>query len=325
MKLIKIAIAFTVAVSLIASPALIQEASAGLPKVSLKKVDDINLGLPKTAKGIKQYNKEVNKLVANAKKRKTNLERIYYVHNALIERYPIARNDLPSIGYCGTAYRTITTMDGGGDPLGFAHLNYHILKKLGIKSEVVLNKDKTYAWNKVKLDGKYYNVDVYNDGEYNHVDFQSFMVSDKIFKQYDDKKVAVSKNVSKDTKYDFFNRASNAIKFTDKEVYYVHDIFEESVTQIRSFTLKGKDKLVYQPDDNWGRILRWKGYVYYNEIYMTKVGNKEIPRLKVYRVTYKGKNLVEMLDSDCIITTVGENGIVLRHHETEKKEYINLN
>lgn len=320
MKLTKVLIALTVVVSLFASPALTKNASAGLPKLDLTKVNDVNLGITTTSKGIKAYNREIDKITTKAKKRKTALEKIYYVHNSLIEKYKIARNDLPSVGSYGTAYYTVTKRSG--DSLGFAHLNYHILKKLGIKSEVVLTKDKKHAWNKVKLGGKYYNVDVYNDGEYNHVDFNSFMVSDKMFKRYDESLLADSKIKSTDTRYDYFAEAHTAMKFTDKEIYYSYRDYGKPLYQIRKVSITGKDSLVYQPAKDWSHVIRWNKYVYYQKRYDK---TKDEPRLKIFRVSYDGKEVTEMIDTDCIIVTIGENGIRLTHHITHNYEYINFN
>lgn len=106
-------IALTMVISLFTSTGLAKQASAGLPTASLKQVDDINLGQGTTKKEVKQYNNAVNKIVTNAKKRKTNLEKIYYVHNALSERFSNSINALPNIGPSSTAYRTV--VKGAGE------------------------------------------------------------------------------------------------------------------------------------------------------------------------------------------------------------------
>lgn len=323
LKYAKVVIALTVAASLFTSPAFSKQASAGLPTVSLKKVDDINFGQGTTKKGVRQYNSAVNKIVTNAKQRKSNLEKIYYVHNAIIERFSNARNTLPNIPTSRTAYKSV--LKGDGNPQGIAHLNYHILKKLGIKSEVVLTKDKSYAWNKVKLGGKYYNVDVYRDGQYhNTINFENFMVSDKVFKQYDDSLVAVSKNTSKDTKYDYFNKASDAFKFTDTEIYYVYKDYKDNINQIRSISIKGKDRLIYEANLSGLGLIGWKGWVYHETPYTKKVNGVNKTRRKIFKVSYDGKKKIQIYDTDSYILGVGRKGIELIDPYNEGEEFIKI-
>jgi hypothetical protein len=103
----------------------------------------------------KIFNTEVNRIIKNAKKYKTNYEREKYVHDVLVT----------SIKYDKTATMNQSAysalINKNTICAGYARAFQYILMKLGIPTYYVVGTSTVnHAWNMVKLDDGYYNVDL---------------------------------------------------------------------------------------------------------------------------------------------------------------------
>ena len=100
-------------------------------------------------------------------------EKIKALHNYLIEKTKYATAD----DLCGTSGYDVL-IKKKGICQGYAAAYKLLCDANGIKCKVVTDKVKDHAWNIVKIDGKWYNIDVCWDDE-NEDPYQYFLVSDE--------------------------------------------------------------------------------------------------------------------------------------------------
>lgn len=117
-----------------------------LPKYTMSSAD--------AAKYRKQINAEINRVYEEASKLKSDVEKLMYVHDYIIDN---------------TVYNTSTTEDRnniyGAFVLrntlctGYAEAFDAVASKLGFKSYIIKSDKINHAWNLVMLDGRYYHID----------------------------------------------------------------------------------------------------------------------------------------------------------------------
>lgn len=130
---------------------------------------------------------------------------------------------------------------------GYATAAYTLLKAMGMDVRYVVGigynrsgGSEEHAWNKVKVDGKWYNLDVtWNDPVPNRahtVSYQYFLLSDKKFNK---DHVATNPSLypaATDTKYDFLKDTSSAV-MNGNTIYYAND---KQKQQLYSYDMKKK-------------------------------------------------------------------------------------
>lgn len=127
----------------------------------------------------KTIKKQLNKLYNKAKKGKTKYDKVKNVHDLLSERITY------KYSYEGGLDQTIA------DPIvynegvcnAYAMLNLALLNRLGIDAVYVAGND--HAWNKIKLDNKWYVVDATWDDQTWGTIYTYFLISDKTAKAND--------------------------------------------------------------------------------------------------------------------------------------------
>jgi len=103
----------------------------------------------------KIFNAEVNKIILGAKKYKTNFEREKYVHDILVTTIKYDKTATMN----QSAYSAL--INKNTICAGYARAFQYILMKLGIPTYYVVGTSTVnHAWNMVKLDDGYYNVDL---------------------------------------------------------------------------------------------------------------------------------------------------------------------
>jgi len=94
-------------------------------------------------------------LVSEASKLKTDIEKIIYVHDYIIENFEYDSDHLDqkynNIYYGLVENKTMC--------VGYSETFNYIMTRLGIKSYIVTSVKNAHAWNMVLLDGRYYHVD----------------------------------------------------------------------------------------------------------------------------------------------------------------------
>ena len=109
---------------------------------------------------------------------------------------------------------------------GYTLAAHQLFEALGIEAQYVTGtaKGQSHAWNKVKIDGKWYNLDItWNDpvpNQPNQVLYNYFLLSDKALSATH--KWDASKNAkATDTKYDFYKNTLYAVQL-NQDVYYAN-------------------------------------------------------------------------------------------------------
>ena len=109
---------------------------------------------------------------------------------------------------------------------GYAIAAHQLFKELNIQSQYVTGtaKGQAHAWNKVKIDGKWYNLDItWNDpvpNEPNQVRYNYFLLSDKAMSATH-KWNAANFEKATSTTYDFFKNTLYATQINN-DVYYAN-------------------------------------------------------------------------------------------------------
>lgn len=159
---------------------------------------------------------------------------------------------------------------------GYALVAYKMLEKLDIPVRYVVGNagNQNHAWNKVKVSGVWYNIDMtWNDPTPNsptEIQYNYFLVSDKqLAKDHTWQKANYPSSTS--TKYDVLANASSAVlvgnKFyysnsKDKERVYSFDIKTKSVKKVSNvraqYLIYGKGKLFFSNYSNGAYIYSMK-------------------------------------------------------------------
>ncbi|WP_286229743.1 transglutaminase domain-containing protein [Neobacillus mesonae] len=134
----------------------------------------------------KVYNDTITKIVKGAKAKKTQFEKVLYVHDALANHITYDWAELKNPNAYSLSHKALGALvyqkavcDGYTEAMNV------ILSKLHIESKMVTSVPMNHAWNLVKVDGQYYHVDVTwddQDGKMPTV-YMYFLVSDKEFKK----------------------------------------------------------------------------------------------------------------------------------------------
>lgn len=126
----------------------------------------------------KATDKAINNIVAEAKNKTDKIEQAKFVHDYLIEN-----TEYDYTYAADTMYDLL--VNGKGTCNAYSLTYKAAMDKLGIDCTVVLENDKSHAWNQIVVDGKWYNVDVTWDVNYaasGASDSTFFMKSDDFFK-----------------------------------------------------------------------------------------------------------------------------------------------
>lgn len=194
----------------------------------------------------------IYKLVNNSM---TDEQKTLVIHDYLVSH---AEYDLNYKNY--TSYGVL--MDGRGVCQSYALAYMYILNHLGIETHLVSSRSMNHAWNAVKMDGQYYNVDCTFDdpiydrfGQARHTYFlRSTEEMEELGHTFDNKLYECTS-----TKYSssFWRAANSPVYFQNKNAYYIKwgslcrcnltDGAEETLSQTESFrdTLAQKDNALY--------------------------------------------------------------------------------
>lgn len=151
-------------------------------KYSSEKALSITVGYVNSPVSPKDAQKAVDKAAADiakaAKDKTTAVDKVKFVHNYLIT------NSVYDYTFTSTTVYDLL-LSGKGTCGAYTLAFKAIMDKLGIECVVVPSNDKSHAWNQVKIDGKWYNIDVTWDENYtraNVPDSTFLLKSDKYFR-----------------------------------------------------------------------------------------------------------------------------------------------
>lgn len=151
------------------------------------------------------FESSANSIISYASTLSTNFEKEVYVHNALIDRITYDLNS----PYNQTAYSAL--VNGRTVCAGYSKAFQYIMTKLGVPAYYVTgsSKGENHAWNIIRLEDGFYNVDVtWDDASSNHYLF--FNLTDKEFSSSHTRGVLSSYlPACSATKYRYTSKASN--------------------------------------------------------------------------------------------------------------------
>ena len=174
----------------------------------------ITLSFNGTQNDIKTFNKNVNEIISNARKLKTDYDKELYVHDVLMELVEYDANAInnQSAYSAIVSHRTVCA--------GYARAFQYIMMQLGIPTYYVtgISEGEDHAWNIVKLGNEYYNVDVTWDDELSD-SHALFNKTDAEFNRSHHRSVLSNKLVKcNDNTYRYQDR--------ETEYYYHEEVFE---------------------------------------------------------------------------------------------------
>lgn len=141
-----------------------------------------------TAKYNAQINDAVNKIVQEALQFKTDIERLLYVHDYIVDNIQYDESNSNNNNIYGALVLKNTMC------IGYSEAFSRIANKMGYKTYVVSSEELKHAWNMVLLDGCYYFVDcTWDDPVFSEIYLSSdpisgygcykyFMCSEKLFR-----------------------------------------------------------------------------------------------------------------------------------------------
>lgn len=140
------------------------------------KVTAINVTyvLPESAEA--QLDSAVGKIVEQASKKTTSVEKVKYVHDYIITHCAEGKTGF-------TAYDSLVKESAvcSGMTLGFKA----VMDKMGIPCKIATSEEINHEWNMVQLDGKWYHIDVYwdlNESSKDRISKGYFLKNDIMFK-----------------------------------------------------------------------------------------------------------------------------------------------
>lgn len=185
----------------------------------------------------KKFDAVTNKIIMSAKKYNTDYEKELYVHDELLKL--IKYNG--SASFNQSAYSAL--VNGETVCAGYARAFQYIMIELGIPTYYVTGySNQDHAWNIIKLDGEYYNVDLtWNDTSSDHHQF--FNLTDKEFSNTHKRKSLSTKlpdcngskykysepdkiEISNTNENNFTNSNSNSSETSSNNNLYDHDYYD---------------------------------------------------------------------------------------------------
>ena len=123
--------------------------------VSSNKISFSNLR-PKLKTELNTINIKAKAVLAVAKTKIGDYNKIKYVHDWLVNNMNYTHNNAGINGF----------ILGKGQCMTYAHMFQYLMNELGIDCIYVVSTDGSHAWNRVKVNGKWYMIDVCWDDEY---------------------------------------------------------------------------------------------------------------------------------------------------------------
>lgn len=196
----------------------------------------------------KQADAKLKALGASIKsKNKTELARVQAINEYLVlnTSYPDLKKNKNLTEDIYTSYGLLNNKLAVCQ--GYATAAYAMLKAAGLQVRYVVgdgyNKDgepEAHAWNKVRIDGKWYNLDVtWNDPLPNRphtVSYQYFLLSDKVFNKNHVAANASAYPAATDTRFDFLKNTSSVV-MNGNMIYYAND---KQNQKLYSYNIKTK-------------------------------------------------------------------------------------
>ena len=128
----------------------------------------------------KKFDEAAAKIIEEAKKQPTSYEKLKYIHDWLVDNVTyLSSSDSDWVNYADAPI-----VKGFGNCNGYARAFSYLAQALGFDCITLggsVGEGALHAWNKVKLDGEWYNVDVTWDDRGSKIYYDYFLVCDEQF------------------------------------------------------------------------------------------------------------------------------------------------
>lgn len=142
----------------------------------------------KIAKMQQEIDSAVSKIMAEADKKSSDFDKLKVFHDHLVLNSTFQKND-DVYGWNQTIYNAFVNSDGQSDIQcsGYAKAMLYLCNKAGIPCMVITgtnDQKASHAWNKVKVDGKWYNLDctwddpILSVADHEYLRYNYFLVPD---------------------------------------------------------------------------------------------------------------------------------------------------
>lgn len=285
-----------------------------------------------------EINTEVDKIVAEAELLDTDLEKILYVHDYIVSNYKYdERVYHPNL--IGTESRTLYSMvhEKTGVCQGYTYLFMTVMRELGIDCIAVPSDELNHIWNKVRIDGEWYNIDLTSDDPISDlsisISHDYFLLNDEEIKKLDPSDVTVELFLeNEDSTYT--KLVNGQISTADEDETYKITNGDEVIIESGTLSINehhqyiisdGTTKVLYQSRENshhytWNEK-NWDGTdttvsdsVIYSESPLHDIKGKTI--------YYDDKFICVDKNNNICIVTFGEEGQTLVPIYTPSSEYV---
>lgn len=252
----------------------------------------------------------INEALAVIKPGMTDLDKALALHDYLVLHIAYAYKDYINGSLGGNVYNIYGALqEGKAVCQGYAYAYYILLKNVNIENRMVVSNNMNHAWNMLKIDGKWYHVDVtWDDPVWDilgRVRHEYFMLSDAAIKEkehydwssYDPEQETPVADSDKYKDY-FWGNVNAAMWYQDGYWYYM-DSIDYTKGAIKRRTLSDSSEKVLKNLDmkwptssggwwlgNYSRMVLYDNQLYYNgpdavyRINLDGSGNEKLADLK---------------------------------------------
>lgn len=252
----------------------------------------------------------INEALAVIKPGMTDLDKALALHDYLVLHIAYAYKDYINGSLGGNVYNIYGALqEGKAVCQGYAYAYYILLNNVNIENRMVVSNNMNHAWNMLKIDGKWYHVDVtWDDPVWDilgRVRHEYFMLSDAAIKEkehydwssYDPEQETPVADSDKYKDY-FWGNVNAAMWYQDGYWYYM-DSIDYTKGAIKRRTLSDSSEKVLKNLDmkwptssggwwlgNYSRMVLYDNQLYYNgpdavyRINLDGSGNEKLADLK---------------------------------------------
>ncbi len=271
---------------------------------------------------INAFNEKCNQYIAKIDENMTDFQKAAIIHDELVLNCKYL--DEGETGHI-TAYDAI--VDGKANCQGYASAYSYLLSLAGVYSELVESSEMYHIWNKVCIDGSYYNVDLTWDdpmpNKTGQVAHRYFLLSDGAISSGDNDISAhygfeYAYYKSNSTKYDnaFYHSINTRLCFVDNSCYFIdnnyqskyyksllkYDVKTDSVSVIKKFDFQWRAGQTSYWKNSYMSLDSCENLIYYNSpdsifVYDIQSGEEKL----FAKIDTSDGECYGMLISDCIV------------------------
>lgn len=251
---------------------------------------------------IKTFNKAVNNFMSGIDSNLSDFKKALLIHDKLVVNCRYNKGS----GLAYTAYGALVNKKAVCE--GYTRAYCYLLSKAGVESKCINIDKKNHCWNYVKINNKWYHVDVTSDDPSpdtgGYVSHRYFLVSDYklgTYNSYEHK--GYTKDITYKSDYkcisatynsSFFRSIKSRILFYNNSYYYINNNYAKKHYSAFIARRNNKSRVIKLIKDKWygkgnklyinsfSKLCYLDGYVYFNskrEIYRYKLSSGKLRKI----------------------------------------------